>query len=113
MTTIQIDVQDGKVTCGTNGGHIRVPHGTTVTWASKDRDWKFELEFEQLRLETAGTSHALKHWPFDDPATPPAGPTHTFVGTLRKLAKDEPAPIYKYTVKVGDLVLDPIIIFGD
>jgi hypothetical protein len=108
MTTIHIDVKDGKVTCGANGGHIRVPHGTVITWTSTGADKKFELEFAQLGVE--GTARKLVHWPFDDPSAPGPGPTNTFKGTLRKLASADHTPIYKYNVRVGDLLLDPIII---
>jgi len=110
MTTIQIDVQDGKVTCGTNGGHIRVPHGTAITWTSKGADRKFALEFFQLGVETAGAARELEHWPFETPQGPEPGATNTFTGTLKKLAQPGPAPVYKYNVRVGDLLLDPIII---
>jgi hypothetical protein len=110
MTTIHIDVQDGKVVCGTNGGHVRVPHGTAITWKSKDKDQTFELEFLQLEVETAGVA-PLVHWPFEEPASPPTGRKNEFTGTLRKLTSTTGhAPIYKYNVRVGDLLLDPIII---
>ena len=111
MTTIQIDVRNGKVTCGANGGHIRVPHGTAITWTSQGADKKFELEFFQLGLETTGAARELEHWPFAEPASGKPGPTNTFVGTLKKLAPGDPAPVYKYNVRVGELLLDPIIIF--
>jgi hypothetical protein len=117
MTTIKIDVKGGKITCGANGGHIRVPHGTAITWTSEGTGHEFELEFSQLEVETAATASALEHWPFDKPEGPKSGPTDTFTGTLRKLpqaAGQTPAaghpPIYKYNVRVGDLLLDPIII---
>lgn len=51
---------------------------------------------------------ALDHWPFQE--TPPSAPTDTFVGTLKMLTSSALAPVYKYNVKVGELVLDPIVI---
>jgi len=110
MTTIHIDVKDGKVTCGTNGGHIRVPHGTAITWTSTGTAKKFELEFEQLGFEAGGAAGELEHWPFDDPSGPQSGPANTFKGTLKRLASEAHTPVYKYNVRVGDLLLDPIII---
>jgi hypothetical protein len=110
MKTIHIDVKEGKVTCGTNGGHIRVPHGTAITWTSTGTDQKFELEFEQLGFEAGGAAGELEHWPFDDPSGPQSGPANTFKGTLKRLASEAHTPVYKYNVRVGDLLLDPIII---
>jgi hypothetical protein len=108
MTTIKIDVRGGQITCGTNGGHVRAPHGTVITWQSTGEDKKFQLEFFQLGVETGEAATALDHWPFLE--KPPAAPTNTFVGTLKKLAANDAAPAYKYNVKVGDLLLDPIVI---
>jgi len=108
MITIKIDVRDGRITCGTSGGHIRVPHESVITWKSTGEDKKFELEFFQLGTETADAAGELEHWPFQE--TRPSGPTNTFVGTLKKLAANDWAPVYKYNVKVGDLLLDPIVI---
>ena len=111
MTTIQIDVKDGKITCGKNGGHIRVPHGTAITWTSTGTDKKFQLEFSQLGVETAATARQLEHWPFEKPEGPEPGPTNTFTGTLKALPQGPGhPPVYKYNVRVGDLLLDPIII---
>jgi hypothetical protein len=109
MTTIQIDVQNGAVTCGASGGHVRVPHGTQITWTSKGADKKFELEFFELGLESADAARELVHWPFEEPMGK-SGPANTFVGTLKKIGKEGHAPVYKYNVKVGALLLDPIII---
>ena len=108
MITIKIDVRDGRITCGTSGGHIRVPHESVITWKSTGEDKKFELEFFQLGTETAEADAELEHWPFQEAR--PSGPTNTFVGTLKKLAANDWAPVYKYNVKVGDLLLDPIVI---
>ena len=110
MTTIHIDVKDSKVTCGTNGGHIRVPHGTVITWTSTGADKKFVLEFAQLGVEPTAAGRKLDHWPFDDPSGPQSEPGNTFKGTLKKLTSDAHTPVYKYNVRVGDLLLDPIII---
>jgi hypothetical protein len=106
MTTIKIGVRGGKVTCGAKGGHVRAPHGSVITWKSTGDDKKFVLKFKQLGTETAAAGR--DNWPFQE--NPPSGPTNTFVGTLKKLAARDPAPIYKYTVKVGKRVLDPIVI---
>ena len=109
MTTIQIDVKDGKVVCGAKGGHLRVPHGTEITWTSKDKDQKFELEFFRLDLEVAGSAH--DHWPFEKPPAPVPGAQHTFTGTLKAVPTTAGrAPAYKYNVRVAELLLDPIII---
>jgi hypothetical protein len=110
MTTIQIDVLNGKVICGKSGGHLRVPHGTAITWTSNGSDKKFELEFFQLGVEAADSSQELQHWPFEEPAGRTSKPANSFTGTLRKLEPGSAVPVYKYNVKVGDLVLDPIII---
>jgi hypothetical protein len=109
MATIQIDVQNGTVTCGASGGHVRVPHGTQITWTSKGADKKFELEFFELRLESADAARELVHWPFEEPRGK-SSPTNSFVGTVKKIGEDGHAPVYKYNVRVGDLLLDPIII---
>ncbi len=59
MTTIHIDVKNDKITCGKNGGHIRVPHGTAITWTpSEGTGRKFVLEFSQLGVETKRPRHA-------------------------------------------------------
>jgi hypothetical protein len=109
MTTIQIDVKDGKITCGASGGHLRVPHGTAITWTSSGKDKMFELEFEQL--DTTGAAHTLVHWPFEKPAAPMDGPRNDFTGILKSLPSTAGhAPVYKYNVRVGKLLLDPIII---
>jgi hypothetical protein len=108
MITVKIEVHDGKISCGAKGGHIRAPHGTVITWKSTGEDKKFELEFFRLGIETAEAAAKLEHWPFQE--TRPSGPANTFVGTLKALKGDDMAPVYKYNVKVGDLVLDPIVI---
>lgn len=111
MATIKIDVRGGEVTCGASGGHVRVPHGTRITWTSQGDAKKFELEFFQLGLESAEAGQALEHWPFEEAQSDESWPTNNFVGTLKRLATTEGhAPVYKYNVKVGKLLLDPIII---
>ena len=110
MTTINSDVKNGKVTCCKNGGHLRVPHRTVINWTSTGEYKKFVLEFEQLGFDAGGAAGDLEHWPFDDPSGPQSGPANTFKGTLKRLASEAHTPVYKYNVRVGDLLLDPIII---
>ena len=108
MITVKIDVRDGKITCGANGGHLRVPHQTAITWKSTGEDKKFELEFFRLGIETGDAVAEHEHWPFQE--KPPAAPTNSFTGTLKKLAPSGLPPVYKYNVKVGNLLLDPVVI---
>jgi hypothetical protein len=111
MTTIHIDVKNDKITCGKNGGHIRVPHGTAIKWTSEGTGRKFVLEFSQLGVETAATARDLEDWPFETPAGPVSEAKETFEGTLKKLPEAAGhVPVYKYNVRVEDLLLDPIII---
>ena len=111
MITIKIDVRNGKIICGAAGGHVRAPHGTVIKWESTGDDKKFELEFSQLGIEAAEAGAELEDWPFQE--RPPPAPTNTFVGTLKSLASNDRAPVYKYNVKVGNLLLDPIIIVDE
>jgi hypothetical protein len=108
MTTINIDVRDETVTCGTNGGHVRLQQGNAITWRSTGNDKKFELQFSRLGFETEDLATDPVHWPFNE--APPTAPTNSFTGTLRSLAPQDSAPAYKYNVKVGTLILDPIVI---
>lgn len=108
MITIKIDVRDGKIVCGGKGGHVRAPHQTVIAWKSTGDDKKFQLEFAQLGIETADAADDPAHWPFQE--APPSGPTNSFVGTLKKLTANGLPPVYKYNVKVGNLILDPIVI---
>jgi hypothetical protein len=108
MITIKIDVRDGQINCGANGGHVRAPHQSVITWKSTGDDKKFELEFFRLETETTGAAAENEHWPFQE--APSSAPTNTFVGTLKKLAPSDSPPVYKYNVKVGNIVLDPVVI---
>lgn len=108
MITIKIDVRDGKIVCGGSGGHVRTPHQTAITWMSTGDDKKFELEFSRLGIETAAPGTDPEHWPFQE--APPSAPVNSFKGTLKKVAADGLPPVYKYNVKVGKLLLDPIVI---
>ncbi len=109
MTPIKIDVKNGVVTCGANGGHVRVCHGTKITWTSDGDDKKFKLEFFPMELES-GTPSPLEHWPFKESADSQPSPANTFVATLRDVGDSDHVPVYKYNVRVGDLLLDPILI---
>jgi hypothetical protein len=53
---------------------------------------------------------SLPRWPFEgkEPPNDVVGPTERFEGTL--LPNGKPAIAFKYTVSVGNLSLDPIVI---
>ena len=108
---IKIDVKRNTVVCGTNGGNLRLPRGSSVLWRIACRR-RFQLEFFRLVIEgePAADTSARAQWPFSDPPRPPAGgvvgPTDEFEGTL----KDEGGVAFKYYITVGNLPLDPIII---
>jgi hypothetical protein len=97
--TIKIHVQEGTIYCTPNGGALRAGANTKLSWECDDH--AFTLTFDQL-------GGAEAKW----------GPLHSalvgkkqVINTVspRVTAGEEP-PFYEYTVRVGNLVLDPIII---
>jgi hypothetical protein len=97
LTTIEIN-NNGNIQCTPDDGHVRAPQGTQLEWVS---NVDFTLSFTQLG--GGGT------WPFEGRQPAEFEPTKHFKGTLA--ASDTyPPPAYKYTVRVGSKVLDPIII---
>src|SRR5262245_59809752 len=107
--TIEVKVVGNGIKCGTNGGDMKVKpkknNGTPlhVTWTNTDNpQQQFRLQF-RARWENQGNSF----WPFQE-VMPAQGLTglatsHTFTFA------DENNEC-KYSVLIGDLVLDPIII---
>jgi len=103
MTNIEVDVTGGAITCSPKGGHVRALHGTRLAWKSPHE--QFTLSFEAL--DGSGT----RTWPFVEPE--PTWPVLAFQGTLKPMTGDpapDQRPVYKYTVVIGNNVLDPIII---
>jgi hypothetical protein len=117
---IDVDVQNNHLICGANGGNARGYPGTKILWRSRRPDEvKFSLEFFQFGLEDseqrAHRISALRRWPFT--GDPPHGAivpdTTEFAGTLfdeNERDPHAPAPAFKYSVRVGNLHLDPIVI---
>jgi hypothetical protein len=78
----------------------------------------FTLQFYRLAAEpAAGHDHRghvvvadLPRWPFEgeSPENDVVGPTERFQGVL--LGEATPASAFKYSVAVGNLQLDPIVI---
>ena len=112
MKAIVIDVQSNTLICGANGGNAYLSPGDRIRWKSADRRLPFTLEFFRLGLEADGECievSSLDRWPFADPPEPKrgiVGPTTEFKATLKKKG----GAAFKYTVTVGNLRLDPIII---
>ena len=118
---IDITVQNNTLVIGMNGGNIVAQAGDRVVWRTAGKP--FTLEFFQLasepshqaRKDNAGIKidvSALSRWPFAEPPEPPngiVGPTHEFVGVLSD--KIAPSSAFMYYVTVGNLRLDPIIIW--
>jgi hypothetical protein len=121
---IDITVQHNTLVIGLNGGNIVAAPGDRVLWRTAPGGTPFTLEFFQLASEPSQNARkddagvkidvaALSRWPFAEPPEPPkngiVGPTHEFVGVL----SDEIAPssAFMYYVTVGNLRLDPIIIW--
>jgi hypothetical protein len=116
---LDISVQDNTLIVGENGGNVTGGAGDTVSWRAGDQVPHFTLQFFRLAAESKSNSGdkpvnvvELSSWPFSEPAPPPSGivgPTRFFCG---KLAPNiPPATAFKYTVTVGNLQLDPIVIF--
>jgi hypothetical protein len=120
---IDITVQHNTLVIGMNGGNIVAAPGDRVLWRTAPGGTPFTLEFFQLasepsleaRKDDAGVKidvAALSRWPFSEPPEPPngiVGPVHEFVGVLSD--KIAPSGAFMYYVTVGNLRLDPIIIW--
>jgi hypothetical protein len=126
MQTFEIDitVQNNTLVVGMNGGNIVASAGDRVVWRTDPGETPFTLEFFQLASEPsleASKDDAcvnidvaeLPRWPFAEPQEPPpkgvVGPTHEFVGVLSDEIASSGA--FLYYVTVGNLRLDPILIW--
>ena len=94
-----IEIRKGMILCTPRDGHVRARQRTQLEWVSADEE--FTLTFMLLGGRSA--------WPFEEPQPPVFIPTHGFRGTLLEVTSEEP-PAYKYTVRIGGKLLDPIII---
>jgi len=94
-----IQIRKGMILCTPRDGHVRAPQRTQLEWVSEDEE--FTLSFMLLGGRSA--------WPFTEPQPSVFDPTHSFRGTLLGVTAAEP-PAYKYTVRIGGKLLDPIII---
>ncbi|HUA90113.1 MAG TPA: hypothetical protein VL994_11800 [Steroidobacteraceae bacterium] len=96
--TVVIHVDQGTLWCTPNGGAVRAAQGSLVRW---ECTVPFTLSFQQL-----GGSH--QPWrPI--PSHPEAGDIQA-VELKPRIPDGGQAPYYEYTVTVGSLTLDPIII---
>ena len=131
--TIEIDVSivSNTLIVGINGGNVTAEPGDRVCWRAGAGVKAFTLQFYRLASEPAGVGapptnvHAagavaprghvpvvnLPRWPFEGRQPPHdiVGPTEWFEGTLSG-ELGSPATGFKYTVSVGNLQLDPIVI---
>jgi hypothetical protein len=121
---IDITIQHNTLVAGLNGGNIVAGPGDRLLWRTAPGGLPFTLEFFQLASEPSLEERqddaclnidvaGLQRWPFAEPPEPPGGvvgPTHAFAGVLsNKVARSS---AFKYYVTVGNLRLDPIIIWG-
>ena len=99
---ITVHVEKGVISCTPNGGSVLAKPGDQVEWKSNGGNGEpFTLSFTNFKTSAAGV------WPFSTPPKAPNWPVTTFTGTLAQGS----IPVYfKYTVKVGGLEFDPVII---
>ena len=127
---IEISITSNTLIVGVNGGNVTAEPGDHICWRAGQGVKAFTLQFYRLAAEpVAGTpghppagapaaaarvNHvpvvSLPRWPFTgkEPPNDVVGPTERFEGTL--LPEGTPAVAFKYTVSVGNLSLDPIVI---
>jgi hypothetical protein len=110
-TRINVDVSNNTIICGANGGNVSGYSEDEIVWFSTDRRNAWTLQFVPLGLENEGAPlQELSTWPFIEPE-PPGGlvaATTEFRGKLREFRQD--AAPFKYTLTIGNLRLDPIVI---
>jgi hypothetical protein len=117
---IEISIASNTLIVGVNGGNVTAEPGDNICWRAGAGVKAFTLQFYRLAAEpaaaatTARVAHvpvvSLPRWPFTgkEPPNDLVGPTERFEGTL--LPEGSPAVAFKYTVSVGNLSLDPIVI---
>jgi|SRR6185312_12214271 len=118
VTEIEISIKHNTLIVGVNGGNVTAGPGDSVIWRAGHGVAEFTLQFFGLAAEPAAKVECdrvevatLPRWPFAEPQPPNGfvGPTKLFRGTLSD--KAIPVRAFKYTVAVGSLQLDPIVIF--
>lgn len=97
IQTVQIHAAEGTIWATPNGGALRTELDRSVRWES---DQPFTLSFVQLGGTPQPLGPLSAHWDERERAY--------CVVALMKSGKSP--PFYEYTVKVGDLTLDPIVI---
>lgn len=115
---IDVSIQSNTLIVGINGGNVTAAPGDRVIWRAGAGVKAFTLQFYRLAAEPAadhgGRGHVvvadLPRWPFEGepPPNDTVGPTERFQGVL--LGEASPASAFKYSVAVGNLQLDPIVI---
>jgi|SRR6185437_13111616 len=114
---IDVSVHNNTLIVGLNGGNVTGAPGETILWRAANGTKAFTLQFYQLAAEPNTKAPCeridvaeLPSWPFVEPAPPHGvvGPTQSFRGTLKGRA--QPATAFKYSVAVGNLQVDPIVI---
>ena len=95
-----IEIRKGMILCRPRDGHVRARQLAELEWLSDDEE--FTLSFMLLGGRSA--------WPFREPQPATFDPTHAFRGTLLEVTPTAEPPAYKYTVRIGGKLLDPIII---
>jgi hypothetical protein len=114
---VDISVQNNTLIAGINGGNVTGGPEDRVIWRAGHGVKAFTLQFFQLGAEPAANEEHrrvvvqdLRPWPFKGEPPPGGivGPTERFEGILDK--DSMPAKAFKYTIVVGNLQLDPVVI---
>jgi len=114
---VDISVQNNTLVVGVNGGNVTAAPEDRIIWRAGHGVKTFTLQFFQLGAEPAANEERrrivvqdLLPWPFtgEPPKGGVVGPTERFEGTLA--GKSVPATAFKYSVVVGNLQLDPVVI---
>ena len=116
---VDISIQNNTLVVGVNGGNVTAAPGDRIIWRAREGVQAFTLRFFQLGAEPAVNAARgrisvkdLSPWPFAG-EMPPGGIVNSnaeglFEGTLK--GPNIPAKGFKYSVVVGNLQLDPVVI---
>jgi len=112
--TIPVSIVGNTIQCGERGGNLRLksktgagnPLRVTWTWDSAPAR-PFRLQFFAVPLE-GDTDEETPFWPFNELPEPDGGLTQPLVEHIYTLKNIN--IVCKYSVYVGSLHLDPIII---